>query len=222
MAELIGDRIRRRLDELHMLAKDVLARTELTSGNLSLIMSGKNQNIKANTLLQLATALECDPIWLLTGGTSPTAAAPPTKENGVRSFCDCVVSVDPGNSKQVIYTPKHGGAEVIYPAEFFALHNVDAAACRRVITDDDHMFPAIQPGDVLMIDTAFTRFNISHVYAIFSDEIGVRPCRLSKCLTGGVIVKYDNSAYSDEELTREQLAQLWILGRVFERSGAIV
>lgn len=221
MTETIGDRIKQRLFTLNLIAKDVLRRTDLTSGNLSLIMSGKNQNIKSNTLLQLASALECDPIWLLTGEEGrlvhTAGNAPPA---GRYIYKDCTVA--PANTgKGFVYTPIEGGREVSYSVDFFKFFDAVPESCQRIQIVDDHMFPLIHSGDVLLIDTDFVRFNAGHVYALYSDATGVFCGRVAKLTLGGMFIRYDNTAYIEERFDKQQSEQIAFLGRVLERSGAV-
>lgn len=221
MVTTLAQRLQSAIQAQNKRATDVAQAAGLTKGALSLILHGKTKAIKSENAMRIADYLNCDPIWLLTGEEGrlvhTAGNAPPA---GRYVYKDCTVA--PANTgKGFVYTPIEGGREVSYSADFFKFFDAVPESCQRIQIVDDHMFPLIHSGDVLLIDTDFVRFNAGHVYALYSDATGVFCGRVAKLTLGGMFIRYDNTAYIEERFDKQQSEQIAFLGRVLERSGAV-
>lgn len=86
---------------------------------------------------------------------------------------------------------------------------------------DDAMLPAIARGDILLADTSEPRLRGSGVY-IFASGGALMVRRLQVRIDGGVTVSSDNAArYPAEEIEREALGRVKIVGRVIWRGGRL-
>lgn len=78
-----SDRIKQRMSELNILRqKDLADKAKMSTSQLSYVLSGA-RGLGVDALLDLASALECDPYWLYRGKTS--SAEKPTNKT-VNSF----------------------------------------------------------------------------------------------------------------------------------------
>lgn len=221
-------RLREAMTKANMSASQLAERSGCTNAAISRTLSGKNRDVLSSTLLRFAQALHCNPLWLMGASDNYQLDANPqpspelTKQGYEHILYECRVGDDPKDGINVVYIPQLEVPAIAYSNDFFVSYKVKVEDCKRVRLKDDHMAPIIQSGDVILIDTAFTTINAGQIYAIYSPEIGVRACRISKFLIGGLKIKYENPAYPDEDIERDQLKTIVILGRVLERSGAIV
>lgn len=82
----------------------------------------------------------------------------------------------------------------------------------------DSMEPYLEDGDTVLIDMGQTHLHDSHVYAIrYGDEIRIK--RLFRRFDGGLIIRSDNTRYAEEQLDRDQAAQITVLGALVWRGG---
>lgn len=84
----------------------------------------------------------------------------------------------------------------------------------------DSMAPTIGDGDVLMLDVQPDGLVTGRIYVVEVDgELLVK--RIQRRMTGQVVVLSDNAAYAPEELSREDVEQLRVIGEVVW-SGRVV
>lgn len=77
----------------------------------------------------------------------------------------------------------------------------------------DSMAPTIGDGDVLMLDVQPDGLVTGRIYVVEVDgELLVK--RIQRRMTGQVVVLSDNAAYAPEELSREDVEQLRVIGEV--------
>lgn len=77
----------------------------------------------------------------------------------------------------------------------------------------DSMAPTIGDGDVLMLDIQPDGLKTGRIYVVEVDgELLVK--RIQRRMTGQVVVLSDNAAYAPEELSREDVQQLRVIGEV--------
>lgn len=79
--------------------------------------------------------------------------------------------------------------------------------------DGESMAPAILDGDLLLVDKRDTDAAADSIYVLRDDD-HLRVKRVQRRIGGGLLLMSDSSAYSDEEISREQLADVHVVGRV--------
>lgn len=84
----------------------------------------------------------------------------------------------------------------------------------------DSMEPTIRDGSLLLVDTAQSTVAKDGIYVLMIDGHLVTK-RLQIDLGGGVYIRSDNPAYSDQRLSGEQLEAVTIVGRVIWAGGEI-
>ncbi|WP_365708329.1 S24 family peptidase [Parvibaculum sp.] len=86
---------------------------------------------------------------------------------------------------------------------------------------DDSMQPTFNPGDLLLADTSEPHLRGSGVY-VFASGGALMVKRLQMKLDGGVTVSSDNAErYPPEEIERDALDRVKIVGRVIWRGGRL-
>ena len=91
----------------------------------------------------------------------------------------------------------------------------DGDSFMSVLVEGDSMSPALANGDLIVIDSAVTRINVSGIYVLrFDGELTVK--RVIRKSDGSVLVTSDNPAYAkaDEHFTREAAAAINVIGRM--------
>jgi transcriptional regulator with XRE-family HTH domain len=79
----IGTRLRERREALQLSGRELGRRAEIAESHVGLIESGVISSPRKETVEALATALECEPSWLLFGGEPPPAPQPePASDDG--------------------------------------------------------------------------------------------------------------------------------------------
>lgn len=88
--------------------------------------------------------------------------------------------------------------------------------------NDDAMSPTISPGWITLVDCrpANERPTTDGIYALMWDG-QPRAKRLQPDLQGGVWVRNDNKAYTDQHMTKDQAADLHVIGRIIWIGGEI-
>lgn len=106
-----------------------------------------------------------------------------------------------------------------YRAEYLRSEGIqNPSSIRRCRVRGDSMERVLFHGDMATIDTADTKIMDDFVYAIVvADQIKVK--RLRKRRDGGLLIISENPLYKTEEVPPEETNSIYIIGRVFDRSG---
>ena len=97
----------------------------------------------------------------------------------------------------------------------------DTASLVAIEMPDDAMQPTFNPGDLLLADTSEPKLRGSGVY-VFASGGALMVKRLQMKLDGGVTVSSDNAErYPPEEIERDALDRVKIVGRVIWRGGRL-
>lgn len=86
-------------------------------------------------------------------------------------------------------------------------------ALATLIARGDAMKPTITEGDVLLVDTTFRQATEDAVYVLYQDD-QVKIRRFQRLIDGQMLIKTDNTAYTEETLDPETADALDIRGRV--------
>ena len=82
----------------------------------------------------------------------------------------------------------------------------------------DSMEPLLWEGDSITVNTSEKEVLNGKVY-VFTYRGEWRVKRLRKLLDGGLLVISENPSWKDEEIPADQTDQVFIIGRVVDRSG---
>lgn len=106
-----------------------------------------------------------------------------------------------------------------YRAEFLRAVGVkDPTMIKRCRVRGDSMERTLFDGDMVTINVADRRVVDGSVYAlVVADQLRVK--RLYRRRDGGLIITSDNERYPPEEVPPDELDDVYIIGRVFDRSG---
>ena len=224
--QTIGERIKQALYEKHMPALDLARSAEISEGGLSQIINGKVKNLKVDTAMRIARALNISPIWLITGDDSgmPVASLEGSDRDGefyhIPRF---EVSFDPVHDSEPKFTEFKYDRITTFHRTYFEKYGIATPKyCRSFKVQGDSMQPLIRSGDYVVVDcTPNQRIADGDIYA-FCDNKGLRVKRLIAPLRGGLIIRSDNKLYDDEYLSPDEVRQLRIIGHVIDRSGSLM
>lgn len=177
-------------------------------------------------VVAIADAYDVSLEWLAAGrgpmlATGKTGAPPSTPAGAWEEFdlvplFEAVASAGAGavvEGEQIL-------AQLAFRKDWLARTGLRARQLALVCAAGDSMEPAINDGDVLLIDTAKRQPVGGHIYVLrISDEL--RAKRLQRLIDGSVRVSSDNKIYADEVIDASDLDQLHILGRVVWKGGLI-
>ncbi|NBH99635.1 helix-turn-helix domain-containing protein [Anaerotruncus sp. 1XD22-93] len=96
MNNMIGQRIKKRRDELHLTPKDIKSITGIGSGHLSEMETGKKLP-STPTLIKLSEVLQCSIDWILLG--EPLETTPSVRES---EFSFLFNKLSPGDQEEVL------------------------------------------------------------------------------------------------------------------------
>lgn len=223
----IGERIKKALYEKRMTGFDLASRAEISEGGLSQIINGKIKNLKIDTALRIAKALEVAPMWLITGDDSgmPVSAL---GQNGNSSdeyiqVPRFEVKFDPETDESPKYTEFKYDRIFTFHKSYFDKYSVKSPKyCKSFKVAGDGMEPLIRRGDYVIVDCS-PDISIAdgEIYA-FCDVQGLHIKRLISPLRGGLIIRSDNLTYKDEFLSKEELSKISIIGHVIDRAGSLM
>lgn len=184
----------------------------------------KNGRISNKSALALATLAGMDPVKLLTG-----AIAEPLAVYSIKTDMDDKEDGDVTVDVADIQLSAGAGAQApefvetrfrhTYRWEFLRAEGVtNPAAIKRCRVRGDSMERTLFDGDMVTINTADQRVIDNSVYAIVvADQLKVK--RLRRRRDGGLIIVSDNDRYPPEDVPPDEVDHVYIIGRVFDRSG---
>ena len=185
-------------------------------------------------LLALNVKYGLDINWLLTGEGTPFL------DDSIQYVMEEEAMIAPSRSKRLSPTAQFAQNFVMVPrydvqasAGYGAIINseqvVDYLAFKKewvhhnlrteapnlalITADGDSMEPTIKNGDLLLIDLYETRVKKDSIYILRWQDLLIAK-RLQWRYDGSLLIRSDNSAYSDEIVQEEALETLQILGRV--------
>ena len=98
--------------------------------------------------------------------------------------------------------------------------NISPSSLAIVEVSGDSMEPTLHDKDLVLIDTSAKSIQADGVYAIRDGE-RLMVKRLQRLLGGRILVRSDNPAYADHELSPENTESIEILGSVHLRIGEL-
>lgn len=181
-----------------------------------------------------AKALGVDPHWLATGEGEMLAVAPNAQDGGrlVKAFHpedalpdgavvipESKVAFSAGSGHSVTYELAEEGEPVIYQLSWFRKMRINPKDVRRFKVKDDSAEPLAYEGDSILVNHAETDVVDGKVYAFrYGDDLRVK--KLFKRLDGTLILRSINTAYKDEEVPPQLVAEhITVIGRVRDKSG---
>lgn len=224
----ISDRIRQRMEAMNLKPLELAEKSGISKTSVSFILHDKNTNLRFDTVQQLSRALRCDPIWLMTGEedarpvqTYEDDGEPPEGMVAIKQYnVHCAAGCD---APEPTYEEEHDTRAVWYHMSFFQRLGINPNKCCRLKVSGDSMSPLINDGDYILVDRTEGQPIIDgEIYAFVQSPGGIRVKRVFKPMRGGIIIHSDNERYPDEAYDDDTQVNFKLIGRVLERSGAIV
>lgn len=202
--------------------KELSERLQLSARTLNNYMNGRNEP-KTSGLVKIARASGVRLEWLATG------EGPMLEGDGVRTESP-IYRVDADKGLEMV--PRYGGAtpgvstpgggvrDVSQGVDYLGVsrswldsEHLDADQLALIEARGDAMVPAVEHGDLLLVDLRTDRIADEGIYVLEIDgTVSIR--RLQRMLGGQVKVVADNRLYEAQTLARDQLSELRIIGRV--------
>lgn len=213
------------------LAKSQLSKAELaraigeTPQLINRWLNSEYANLPAsNYVSKVADALDVNLLWLVTGQGSMTSNIITCNEqsspNGFIPIPEYNVNFGAGDCEEPTYDEIQDSVTATYRKEFFDKRGINPKHCKRFHVKGNSMEPLINDGDCILVDCEPTNsIDNGSVYALVYDH-SLKVKRLIKEFNQ-LIIKSDNKDYPDIILTANDLEQIYIIGKVIERSGAI-
>lgn len=228
----LGERILTRLEELGLSQAALARKIGVTPTAVNLWVKGSTSNLKAETLIAAARALQVRPSWL-SSGIGEKELNPELKGDAVAVIEELA---DPLNDYVII--PEYcldfsagGGAiaenecpdcvPAAYKLSWMQSIGLNPKNARRFRVRGDSMEPTLSNNDRILVDISQNlpeRIQDGAVYAVrYGESLKVK--RLRRRIDGRIVLISDNPAYPEEEVLPEYAHDFAIIGRVLERSS---
>ena len=227
--------MRERLVELaaaHGGQKGLARLAGVTESTLSRILHGGGGNLDTFVKIAVATGRSLD--WLTLGGDDVARPALPDRKitQGMAvAYSGQLIAGDYALVPRYDIRASDGAGALVeseniiervaYRMDWIRATRLDPDKLMCAQADGDSMEPTISDGDLLLIDTRVTHPRSEGIYFMrFGDGLVVK--RLQLRPDGGANLISDNAArYEPQRLSREELGELQILGRVRWRGGRV-
>lgn len=227
------DRLKHSMEQAGYTISSLASALKLSYQAVSKVYKGDSNSFTAENNTKAATILKVNPNWLATGkgemlleqqGTPVMAwhQEEPLPDTHVSIPVSSVVFKG-GSGREFEYQVDDEQPPVAYQMEFFQKKQVNPEQCKRFTVTGDSMERFLFDGDSVLVhmdnDTPRDVVN-GKIYAIrYDNELKVK--YLHRRLDGGLILRSENPAHAEEQLTSEQVNEyITIIGRVIDRSGS--
>ncbi|MNG11146.1 putative HTH-type transcriptional regulator [compost metagenome] len=109
-----------------------------------------------------------------------------------------------------------------FKKEWLRTKGLNPKNLKVIYADGDSMWPTVSDHDVLLVDESRNELTDGQVYVLASADKGVIVKRLIKTALGSWIIRSDNedkNDYPDQVLSRNEINEHRIIGRVVWRGG---
>lgn len=201
---------------------------EISPQYLNKILKGEGKSLPpADVVFKIAQALKISYIYLLTGTASREIEVYEDKDQPATdmvSIPEYNVSFACGkDAAEASFEEEHHSRPVWYHRSFFDNLGINPKHCRRFVVSGDSMAPLINDGDTVLIDCTLGQKLIDgEIYGFWQAQNGLRVKRIYIPMGGGITIHSDNPRYEDEYYDDSESCNFRLIGRVLERSGAVV
>ncbi|MGN0915337.1 MAG: XRE family transcriptional regulator [Succinivibrio sp.] len=218
--ETIGERIKNALYEKRMTGFELAKNAGISEGGLSQIINGKIKNLKVDTALRLAKALEVPPMWIITGDSDSSKSFNDTDSDEYFQIPRYEVTYTKEGPK---FTEFKYDRISTFHKSYFSKYGISSPKyCKSFKVLGDSMEPLIRNGDYVVVDCdPNLRIVDGDIYA-FCDSKGLHVKRIIVPLRGGYIIRSDNHLYEDEFLSKEDVSSIYLIGHVIDRQGSLI
>jgi transcriptional regulator with XRE-family HTH domain len=228
--KLLGDRVKWRRLARKLTQKELARLVGLTQPTISSLE--RNESTSSLNIAKLATALQCNALWLETGRGDPELFAEPIGYERTEQPVPLVNPMEISTAPSKGSCGGHVGAPSIDQLEkslapvlvlpsALKRHRISPDKALAVIADGAGMENLILHGDVVLFATTKTKLVDGNVYA-FSTRQGTKIRRVFLRHDGCVTLAFDSpdkSRFPNEDFSPEAAAKLKCLGEYFYRQG---
>jgi len=186
-------------------------------------VSGDTETIKSDSALRLCERYPINIQWLISGIGEPLfdGEAPKNSTTATMTCAQAAVRFFyPAAQADPQLRPKLEEMQMIpryYDPEWLKENNLLIDNLKAFIAPDDGMSPFINKGDSVTIDTTQTTIENNRVYVfVYMGALYVRRLRV---LLNGDIQTVTNGSWPNENIPKERVPFVHVLGRVVDRFG---
>ena len=217
----LAERMQFRMNELGITQEQLAEKADISQTTVSNVLSGTTK--KPRNLIEIATALGVDPIWLQSGERK-------TPEKNTALSTELVTTQrDNEHRHRIDYLDVYLAAGLSgiensdYPEIISTLFLSDEGMARLVgkrssqgvsivNVPTDSMEPTIRKGDIVFIDTTIHCYIGDGIYAFsINGELYIK--RIQKLMSGGYRMISDNQAYPSEIISDEIYTSAQFVGK---------
>ena len=190
-------------------------------------VAGKTLSLKAEVALAICEKLPVMYEWLVKGNGEPlpkgqTVEPITPDESDDERFVKIKVykircSAGPGYEPPTFEVDETAESKS-YRQSWLQKHQIIKDKLMIFTVSGDSMEPLLWEGDSITVNTSEKEVLNGKVY-VFTYRGEWRVKRLRKLLDGGLLVISENPSWKDEEIPADQTDQVFIIGRVVDRSG---
>lgn len=186
--------------------------------------TGRNQN--SRHLVSIATAIGVRPEWLMTGkhpmlsGPISVPRSPSEKDYALIPQYKARGACGDGYLNDHVEVTEG----LVFKKDWLTKMKVKPENLHVIYAEGDSMEPYVFDGDVVLFDASQVEPRDRQAYVIRRPDGGISIKRLTQQLTGGWLIRSDNSdkaKYPDELVSPEALHEIPVLGKVIWRGGAM-
>ena len=209
------DRAKLRISQLGLTRTEVAKRLGVSQQTFSSALNLKSKNPSSFSLDALAEVLSVTPLWLKEGITGSEVLEHPLPAQAALIGVDLLSSATDFAEGVLANDSRPDALRWHIPRDFMPYLLGEP---RIIRVNGDSMRPDFRPGDMVMIDTGYTKPSPPGNYAIF-DGIGVMFKRLEVCYERRVVrvISYNQERYPPIEFSYDHLRDkpdaLCIVGR---------
>lgn len=232
--ETLQDRIAELMAATGWSVGEISRITGVSSSAVSQWKDGPTKSIKIGPATRLGTASGYSAVWIATGEGPRKEADRPGNVIALHAEDDLpddfvqvaeyLVRFSGGNGHTAVsYELLEAAEPATYRLSWMQHMRLSPDKLKRFKVKGDSMEPLLFDGDSVLVNLAendFAQLLDGKVYAIrYGNELRVK--RLYRRLDGGLVLRSDNPAYKDEDLTPQLVAEhITLIGRVRDKSGS--
>lgn len=190
-------------------------------------LKGQTKTMDPDAALKISKKFSVSLQWLIDGTGEPVPNGVPVTvqmeedkpENGFIEVKTYEIRCSAGFGCEPSYEDAHDISSRSYPISWFQVNHFNPEKIKVFKVEGDSMEPFLWHGDRITVNTADKTIINGKVYAfVYQGEYRVK--RLRKLLNGGIVVMSDNPSWDPETISADSLENMYIVGRVVDKSGS--
>ena len=230
----LKDRIRVALKEANISQHELARKCKITHATVSQWLAGNVKTIRSDTALKVSQVLKVDLTWLLTGKGNKNpqfvnVAALQNTEN-TSPLVDVplyIISSSYKENRRVFMFQQVSNDKdpfvIQINEKWFLSKDINPSNCVFIKTPSDTMLPSIGLEDYVLIDRSSIEIKNNGIYLLSSDYLDLALYRVSRQLSGDILVSADNPNYQSVTLSESMMLKInfQVIGKAVFKIGAL-